>query len=92
VADIARLMKLGDYEPEVALAVRIPGLSSPPNSALAKETSDSLNKEERETDENENGDIDSTLSSYGFEYVDATRSMLRDSEGLRKVDNNGKFI
>ncbi len=87
-------MKLGDYEPEVALAVRIPGLSSssPSTSPLAKETSDSLNKEDRETDENENGDIDSTLSSYGFEYVDATRPTLRDSEGLRKVDNNGKFI
>ena len=85
-------MKLGDYEPEVALAVRIPGLSSssPPNSAL--ETSDSLIKDDRESDENENGDIDSTLSSYGFEYVDATRSTSRDSEGLRKVDNNGKFI
>jgi len=61
VKEIARLMKLREYEPEVALAVRIPRVEA--------ET-----KGDKGQDEDENGDIDSMLMSLGFEYVDATRS------------------
>jgi hypothetical protein len=57
VKEIARLMKLGEYEPDVALAVRIRGVEM----------------EAENEDEGENGDIDSMLMSYGFEYVDASR-------------------
>lgn len=81
-------MKLGEHEPEVALAVRIPGLSSP----VPSSPSPSVFVPSKETtDESENGDIDSTLLSYGFEYVDATRSLARDSEGLREFENDGEY-
>ena len=60
VKEIARLMKLRKYEPEVALAVRIPR-------AHTSETTDDQR-------ENGNGDIDSMLMSHGFEYVDATNT------------------
>lgn len=62
--EIARLMKLQEYEPEVALAVRIPCTH---NSA-----------ETEDEGEDENSDIDGMLLSCGFEYVDATRSEGED--------------
>jgi len=58
VKEIARLIKLREYEPEVALAVRIPRV---------EEAKGDISGED-------NGDIDSMLMSLGFEYVDATGS------------------
>jgi hypothetical protein len=64
VKEIARLMKLREYEPEVALAVRIPARTQP-----EMENEESVDRDDAK-DEDE---IDSMLLSYGFEYVDATR-------------------
>jgi len=60
-------MGLQDYEPEVALAVRIPAVnpSTPTTVQKIPDASSGANDEA--------GDIDSTLMGYGFEYVDATR-------------------
>ena len=69
VEEIARLMKLREYEPEVALAVRIRG------GAGTKE----IGSGGGGGDGGENGDIDSMLMSFGFEYVDATRTVEETS-------------
>lgn len=51
---------MGGYEPEVSLAVRIP--KSDETTGLVEDHSETEN----------NTDIDATLMSYGFEYIDAT--------------------
>lgn len=63
VKEIARLMKLREYEPEVALAVRLPGTRP------MKEDQETVDRDDAENED----EIDSMLLSYGFEYVDATR-------------------
>ena len=75
-------MKLQEYEPEVALAVRIPCTHS------SAETEDE--------GEDENTDIDSMLLSYGFEYVDATRSVeggdeVEDGTFSNSYDFNAEY-
>jgi hypothetical protein len=72
VKEIARLMKLREYEPEVALAVRIRGTEPFPGMET-KETIDTY--DEGYQNETGNGDIDGLLMSCGFEYVDATRPL-----------------
>jgi hypothetical protein len=63
VKEIARLMKLREYEPEVALAVRLPGTRP------MKEDQETVDRDDAENED----EIDSMLLSCGFEYVDATR-------------------
>ncbi|KAF9485803.1 hypothetical protein BDN70DRAFT_988445 [Pholiota conissans] len=68
VAELSRIMAQGSYDPEVRLAVRIP-----PTAVLSENRP---NIEEAAPKDNEDIDIDSTLMSFGFEYVDATRGHI----------------
>ena len=60
-------MTLSAYEAEVSLAVRISKSDVKTASPLISNTNVDL--------EDENMDVDTTLISFGFEYVDATRKV-----------------
>ncbi|KIM40849.1 hypothetical protein M413DRAFT_445631 [Hebeloma cylindrosporum] len=60
VEELSKTIAASGYEPEVSLAVRISKKAASPDTADVKS-------------EDENMDIDTTLISFGFEYVDATR-------------------
>ncbi|KAJ3485891.1 hypothetical protein NLJ89_g11858 [Agrocybe chaxingu] len=70
IAELSRIMASESYEPEVSLAVRIPAPKSDaePSTSLARKNDDA-------EDDGTNGDIDNTLMSYGFEYIDGTQSL-----------------
>jgi len=91
VAEVARLMKLKDYEPEVALAVRIPAPVTSSSSSAPLQEHDKAGKNTMDAggpvDQDDNGDIDITLMSHGFEYVDATRPFMKVSGGSRTDEN-----
>jgi hypothetical protein len=61
-------MALSAYEPEVSLAIRISKLDAKIASPVISNTANA-------NSEDENMDIDTTLMSFGFEYVDATREV-----------------
>ncbi|KAF8889984.1 hypothetical protein CPB84DRAFT_1849207 [Gymnopilus junonius] len=92
VEQLSQMMQVGGYEPEVCLAVRIPkraaaaaaadvSLSAP---QAVSEPADADKSEDGEEEE-DNADIDSTLMSFGFEYVDATQETTRTS--MREADD-----
>lgn len=91
IAEVARLMKLKDYEPEVALAVRIP---APVASSSSSQEHDRTGKDTMDADgpvdKDDNGDIDITLMSFGFEYVDGTRRFMRVSGSSNENIEDGE--
>ncbi|KAF8158084.1 hypothetical protein B0H34DRAFT_674567 [Crassisporium funariophilum] len=66
VEELSRL--IGEYEPEVALAVQIPRSGS--TDGLTEVGEDSADTMQNDSD------VDATLMSYRFEYVDATGEMV----------------
>ncbi|EEB95952.1 hypothetical protein MPER_04996, partial [Moniliophthora perniciosa FA553] len=72
-ADV-HFLDLQDIEPEVSLAVRLPGSSFEPDKRPKAEAED---EEERTEGEN---DTDEFLSSHGFEFVDVTRVRAGDGD------------
>ncbi|KAF8177016.1 hypothetical protein BJ912DRAFT_1132827 [Pholiota molesta] len=72
IEELSRIMAQGGYEPEVCLAVRIPKPTAP----AAVLSGNQPNVDETTVVDDGNTDIDSTLMSFGFEYVDATRELI----------------
>ena len=71
-------MEAAAYEPEVCLAVRIPGPQDVEEGA-------------REVGQEEDTEIDTTLMSYGFEYVDGRQDSRTKTE-LANEDSDGMFL
>jgi len=80
-------MAMTAYEPEVSLAVRISRLDSKAASPIISTTAN-VNAS---NPEDENMDIDTSLMSFGFEYVDATRE-VSSRMGSESDSPGGKFF
>ncbi|CAA7262935.1 unnamed protein product [Cyclocybe aegerita] len=86
IAELSRIMASESYEPEVSLAVRIPAPKSDaePSTSLARKNDDA-------EDDGMNGDIDNTLVSYGFEYIDGTRPLEASTSASGTELRDGTF-
>ncbi|KJA17450.1 hypothetical protein HYPSUDRAFT_46397 [Hypholoma sublateritium FD-334 SS-4] len=79
VEELSRVMAAASYEPEVCLAVRI----------AAAARADGVPALELDEEQDENADIDTTLMSFGFEYVDGTSEAVPRAEtGADDVDQD----
>ena len=82
VEELSRVMEAASYEPEVCLAVRIPGAVR----------ADGVPAPEPEEEQDENADIDTTLMSFGFEYVDGTSEAVPRTEKAADDVDQGAFL
>jgi hypothetical protein len=81
-------MAQGGYEPEVCLAVRIPKPTAP----AAVLSGNQPNVDETTVVDDGNTDIDSTLMSFGFEYVDATRELISPKDRDPDTADDGELF
>lgn len=82
VEELSRVMAVASYEPEVCLAVRIVGAAR----------ADGVPAAEPKEEQDENADIDTTLMSFGFEYVDGTSEAVPRAEGSSDDVDHGAFL
>lgn len=87
IEELSRIMAQGGYEPEVCLAVRIPK-PTPPTVLSGNRP----NVDETTIADDGNTDIDSTLMSFGFEYVDATRELISPKDRDPDTADDGELL